>query len=94
MAIVDPHPWLRFITGLIAGCWGGVVIGCAITLLLAGRRLRQLETANLILRVKLKAAERPKRRTPAGAGPVLVVPPGSASRPASAPMSRYANGGR
>lgn len=92
MAFFELHPWVRFFTGLIVGCWTGVAIGCAVTMLLTGRRLRQLETANLLLRVKLKARERKPVRTVSGAaGPLLVVPPG-ANRPASAPLR--AAGGR
>ncbi len=89
------HPWVRFLTGLISGCWLGVFIGCAITLVILGKRVRQLETANLVLRVKLRAREKPKRTgTTGAAGPVLVVQPRETNRPASAPMARFASGGR
>lgn len=94
MAFFDAHPWVRFVTGLITGCWIGVAIGCAVTLLLAGRRLSQLETANLLLRVKLKAREKPRRTGTTGAGPVLVVPKETAGRTSSVPVGRVANAGR
>ena len=84
MALFDVHPWLRFGVGLLAGCWIGAAIGMGIALIFAGRRLKQLETANVLLRFKLRARER-QRRTGTGApGPVLVVPPG-VNRAASAP---------
>lgn len=83
MALFDVHPWLRLGLGLILGCWGGAAIGMAIALMLASRRIKQLETANMLLRIKLRAREKPRRTGTNGAGPTLVVPP-SASRPASA----------
>ena len=89
------HPWVRFLTGLISGCWLGVFIGCAITLVMAGKRLRQLETANLVLRVNLRSREEPRRNgTTGGAGPMLLGPPRETIRPASAPVLRFASGGR
>ena len=72
----------------------GLSLSLAITLLFSGRRLRQLESANLLLRVKLRARERPKRTGTGGAGPVLVVPPGGSSRSTNNPVGRVANGGR
>lgn len=89
MALFDVHPWLRFGVGLLAGCWIGAAAGMAIALVLAGRRLRQLETANMLLRLKLRARERQRRTGTQGPGPVLVMPPG-VHRPASAPR-RAAN---
>ena len=67
----DIHPWLRFSVGLLVGCWIGVAIGCGLTLLLASRRLRQLQSANALLRLKLRVREKPART---GTGPLLVVP--------------------
>jgi hypothetical protein len=84
MALFDVHPWLRFGVGLLAGCWIGAAIGMGIALLLASRRVKQLETANMLLRIKLRARERPRRTGTSGPGPVLVIPPG-ASRPARSP---------
>lgn len=89
MALFDVHPWLRFGIGLLLGCWTGAAIGMAIALLLAGRRIKQLETANMLLRVKLRTRERQRGTGTGGPGPVLVIPPG-AHRPASAPR-RAAN---
>jgi hypothetical protein len=87
-------PWVRFLTGLASGCWIGVFIGCAVTLVLAGKRVRQLQNANLVLRVKLRAREKPKPTGTAGWGPVLMGPSRQRYRSASAPMARYASGGR
>lgn len=86
------HAWLRFATGLMVGCWIGVAIGFALALFFAGRRIRQLETANLLLRVKIRARERAQARRAGAPGPVLVATPsGTVSRPAG---SRFASGGR
>lgn len=90
-------PWLHFTTGLIAGCWIGAVIGGVIVLLFAGKRVRQLETSNMLLRVKLRAKEKQRQHSPAasgGSGPILVVPPRDTNRPASAPLYRRASGDR
>jgi len=54
------YPWAHFIVGVITGCWIGVVIGCAVALFLAGRRVRQLEARNLLLRVQLHARRQPQ----------------------------------
>ena len=94
MALFDVHPWLRFVTGLIAGCWGGAIIGGAIAILFASRRIRQLETTNMLLRVKLRAREKPRSTGTGGGGPVLVVPPRETNRPASAPIMRVASSDR
>jgi hypothetical protein len=93
MAFIDAHSWLRFVTGLISGCWAGAIIGGAVALLFASRRIRQLETANMLLRVKLRSREKPQR-TGTGGGPLLVIPPRESNRPASAPMTRFASGDR
>lgn len=94
MAFLDAHAWIRLATGLIAGCWLGAMIGGAVALLFASRRIRQLETANMLLRVKLRARDRkPQRTGTGGAGPVLVIPPRETNRPASAPMP-FASGDR
>ncbi|MGA7886975.1 MAG: hypothetical protein WCA44_14615 [Acidobacteriaceae bacterium] len=93
MIPLDAHVWMRFAIGLIAGCWVGAMIGGAVALLFASRRIRQLETVNMLLRVKLRAREKPSR-TGTGGGPVLVVQPRETNRPASAPMSRFASGDR
>jgi len=94
MAFLDAHAWFRFATGLIAGCWLGAILGGSVALLFAARRIRQLETANLLLRVKLRSRDRRPQRAGAGGGPVLVLPPRETNRPASAPMPRVASGDR
>jgi hypothetical protein len=93
MTVIDAHPWVRFFTGFLTGGWVGVAVGCVVTLLFSGRRLRQLESANLLLRVKLRAHERPRRAGTNPAGPVLVVPPGGAQRAGNNPVGKVANGG-
>jgi hypothetical protein len=90
MALFDVHPWLRLGVGLILGCWVGAAIGMGIALMLASRRIKQLETANMLLRIKLRAREKPRRTGTSGPGPILVVPPG-VNRPASSPR-RAASG--
>jgi hypothetical protein len=87
MVVFDIHPWLRLSTGLILGCWIGVAIGGAIAVLCAGKRLHQLETANVLLRMKLRTHDKPHRT-----GPILVTPSASASRAANGPLR--AAGGR
>ena len=94
MAFLDAHAWVRLATGLIAGCWLGAIIGGSVALLFASRRIRQLETANMLLRVKLRARERKPQRTGTGGGPMLVIPPRETNRPASAPLNRMASGDR
>lgn len=92
MAYFFAHAWVRFTAGLVAGCWIGAAVGVGITLLLAGRRLRQLESANLLLRTKLMVKERQKRKVVGGAGPVLVIPPPGSQRPAGGGLGRVVNG--
>ncbi len=94
MTLFDAHAWVRFASGLIAGCWLGAIIGGAIALLFASRRIRQLETANMLLRVKLRAREKPARTGTGGGGPLLVVPQRDTHRPAGAPITRFASGDR
>jgi len=94
MAFFEVDPWVRFAAGLIAGCWIGAIIGGAIALLFASRRIRQLENANMLLRVKLRARGNPRRTGTGGGGPLLVVPPRETNRPASAPITRYASADR
>jgi hypothetical protein len=94
MTLFDAHAWVRFASGLIAGCWLGAIIGGAVALLFASRRIRQLETANMLLRVRLRSREKPERTGTGGGGPILVVPPRETNRPASAPVTRFATGDR
>jgi hypothetical protein len=91
MAAIAFYPWLRFAFGLLAGCWIGAAAGLGITLMLAGRRIQQLEEANLMLRAKLRAREKTRQPESGGAGPVLVLP-SAVRRPASAPIGRVASG--
>ena len=67
MLMLDLYPWARFIAGVVTGCWIGVMIGCAVALLLAGRRVRQLESMNLLLRLKLNARRAEGNRARSGA---------------------------
>jgi len=87
MALFVVHPWAPFVSGMLAGCWIGAAIGCAGVLLLVGRRVRQLETINLLLRARLKVREKPHRT---GTGPALVMPLPSASRKAEKSVSKMA----
>lgn len=90
MVAFEAHSWVRFSVGMIAGCWIGAAFGCAIMMLLTGRRLRQLEAANLLLRVKLRARQKAASKAGSGGGPVLIVPP-RANRAASAPLRAAGN---
>jgi hypothetical protein len=83
-------PWLRFGLGVLTGCWIGGVVGLGVALILAGRRLRQLELANTMLRAKLRVRDKSRQAGEGGGGPILVVPQG-VNRPASAPLGRVAS---
>jgi hypothetical protein len=72
MAFFEVHSLTRFLTGMLTGCWIGAGVGCAATLVLMGKRVRQLETINLLLRSKLRVLDR-SHRTGTG-GPALVMP--------------------
>jgi hypothetical protein len=85
------YPWLRFGFGVLTGCWIGTALGIGITLILAGRRIKELEQANSILRTKLRVRDRSRPSGPGGSGPILIVPP-NVNRPASAPFGRVASG--
>jgi hypothetical protein len=74
MALLLVRPWAEFFAGVLTGCWIGAGIACAGVLLLVGRRVRQLEGINLLLRTKLKASFKPQQLETAGPGPALVVP--------------------
>ncbi len=90
MALFVVHPWAPFVSGMLAGCWIGAAIGCAGVLLLVGRRVRQLETINLLLRAKLKVREKPQSTGTAGGGPMLVMPLPSATRKMEKTATRMA----
>jgi hypothetical protein len=80
------YPWLRLDVGFFLGCWFGVLVGCGLTILLAGRRFRQLQTANVVLRLKLRIQE---KTLPRRSGPVVIVP--AARGPVGAPLVRVAD---
>jgi hypothetical protein len=90
MTLFVVHPWAQFFAGVITGCWIGAIIACAGLLLLVGRRVRQLESVNFLLRMKLKARGRPQRAATAGAGRTLVMPTPIAARKADEPPERIA----
>jgi hypothetical protein len=90
MALLVVHAWAPFVTGMLAGCWIGAVIGCAGVLLVVGRRVRQLETINLLLRTKLKARQKPQGTGTGGGGPTLVMPLPRAARETATPIRRIA----
>ncbi|MFZ0273639.1 MAG: hypothetical protein WB524_12830 [Acidobacteriaceae bacterium] len=89
MALFDVHPWAQFIAGMLTGCWIGAAVACVGVLLVVGRRVRQLETLNLLLRTKLKA-RMPRRMGTSGTGPTLVMPLPSSARKAESVASRIA----
>jgi hypothetical protein len=91
MVALAVDPWLRFGFGVLTGCWIGAAIGFAITLMLAGRRVQELQAANSMLQTKLRARDKSRPPGSGGTGPVLVVPTGI-QHPASAPLSRAAAG--
>ncbi len=81
MALFVVHAWAPFVSGMFVGCWIGATVGCAGILLVVGRRMRQLETINQLLRNKLKGREKPQRTGTGGPGPTLVMPtPSQAER--------------
>jgi len=88
MALFVVYPWAKFLAGMLTGCWIGVVVGCAVTLLLVGKRVRELETGIVLLRNRLKARERPQK-TGTGSAP-LVMPRPAPGRSASRPVGRTA----
>jgi len=92
MTLLEIHPWTRFIPGLLVSFWVGVAIGCAGALLMAGRRIRQLETVNALLRARLRTREKAQHTGTGGVGPVLLVPRGAPSPSQSRPTGRIAAG--
>lgn len=84
MAPLVLHSWIRFGVGLLAGCWIGVAIGMVIAIMLAARRIQKLESANLLLQMKLQVRESARGAGREAAGPSLVSS-ASANRAASAP---------
>ena len=90
MTLFVVHPWAQFFAGVITGCWIGAIVAGAGLLLLVGRRVRQLESVNLLLRMKLKARPKPQRTGTGGPGPTLVMPTPIGTRKAEAPATRIA----
>jgi hypothetical protein len=84
------YSWAHFLAGVVAGCWIGVIVGCGVALLLAGRRVRQLEAANLLLRVQLHARREQQPGGLRAIGHGLALPRSGGSRKADARMSRIA----
>lgn len=92
MVAIAIYPWLRFGLGVLTGCWIGGAAGLGIALILAGRRIMQLEQANTMLRAKLRVRDKSRQSDDGGgSGPILVVPP-NINRPASAPLGRVVAG--
>jgi hypothetical protein len=82
MAVLVVHPWAQFFTGMLIGCWIGAAVACAGVLLMVGRKVRRLESINLLLRTKLKARVRMPRSGTGTSGSMLVMPlPGTSRRP-------------
>lgn len=90
MTLFVVHPWAQFFAGVITGCWIGAIIACAGLLLLVGRRVRQLESLNQLLRTKLKARIRPQRAGTGTRGPTLVMPTPGAARKSNGQPERIA----
>ena len=91
MAPLAAFPWAWLLAGLLLGSWIGATIGSAGVLLLAGRRMKRLETVNHLLRVKLRTHS--LRSWPAaqrGLSPVL-RPFRVVTETASIPVDRIAS---
>ncbi len=87
MAVLVVHPWAQFLTGMLIGCWVGAAVACAGVLLLVGRKVRRLESINLLLRTKLKARTKPQRGT-GTSGSMLVMPLPDSLRRTERPAGR------
>jgi len=90
MAVLVVHPWAQFLTGMLIGCWIGAAVACAGVLLLVGRKLRRLESINLLLRTKLKARLKPHRSGTGTSGSMLVMPPPGSLRKSQRPPGKIA----
>jgi hypothetical protein len=92
MAPLAAFPWAWLVAGLLLGSWIGATIGSAGVLLLAGRRMKRLETINQLLRVKLRTHRlrswpAPQRELPPVLRPFRVV-----KETATIPIDRFASG--
>jgi len=85
-------PWAWLLAGLLLGSWIGATVGSAGVLMLAGRRMKKLETVNQLLRVKLRAVTQRSRTTAhRGLAPVL-RPFKVVTETATIPIDRIASG--
>ncbi|MGA8528274.1 MAG: hypothetical protein WB622_01070 [Acidobacteriaceae bacterium] len=91
MAPLAGFSWGWFFAGLLLGSWIGATVGSAGVLLLAGRRMKHLETVNHLLRVKLRQYTRPRLAPHRGLGPVL-RPFRVIADTATIPIDRIASG--
>lgn len=92
MAPFAVHPWILFFAGLLLGTWCGATIGSAGVLLLAGRRMKQLETINRLLRIKLQGHARRHRPLPRPALASVLRPFRAVTETAALPIDRIASG--
>jgi hypothetical protein len=90
MAPLAAFPWVWLLAGLLAGSWIGATVGGAGVLLLAGRRMKKLETVNHLLRMKLRTS-RPRPLAPPALGPML-RPFRMVTETATLPVERIASG--
>ncbi len=88
MALCVVHPWAPFLAGLLTGCWIGGIVACVGLLLLVGRRIRQLESLNRLLRLKLRARNRQRSTGTSGPRPTLMMPIPKSSRACEPPLGR------
>lgn len=92
MTPLTAFSWGGFFAGLLLGSWIGATIGSAGVLLLAGRRMKHLETVNNLLRVKLRAhMQRHRPAAQRGLAPVL-RPFKVVTETANIPIDRMASG--
>lgn len=91
MAPFAVHPWSWFFVGLLLGSWSGATIGSAGVLLLAGRRMKQLETVNHLLRMKLRAHARRFRPSGKPALAPVLRPFKAVNETAAIPIDRIAS---
>jgi hypothetical protein len=92
MAPLASFPWAWLLAGLLLGSWIGATVGSAGVLLLAGRKMKRLETVNQLLRIKLKTyTQRPLSAAHRGLSPAL-LPFKVVTEPAALPIDRIASG--
>lgn len=90
MAFLVVHSWAQFFAGMLIGCWVGAAVACAGVLLLVGRKVRRLESINLLLRTKLRARLRPQRSGTGTSGSMLVMPLRGSLQTSQSPTTRIA----